>query len=167
MKQHLSRAHYRETYCERCLHISPDKESHQAHLQQQCEYRAAEHLDGISHNQHRALSRKSNKTYTESQKWFVIWDIVLPGKTRASSPYVEPGLSQDIHEFREYLRGYGPSTLRRQIQEAGIALESRQTDEDAVFQAASNRALDMLFDHWAARMAAEEGPYNAMMPVGN
>ncbi|KAK7985786.1 hypothetical protein PG988_003408 [Apiospora saccharicola] len=167
VKQHLSRAHYRETYCERCLHISSNKESHQAHLQQQCEYRAPELLVGISHDQHRALSRKSNRAHTESQKWYGIWDIVLPGKTQPASPYIELGVSQDIHEFREYLHEHGPSTLRREIQAAGMTLESQQTDENTVFRAATNRALDMLFDHWAAGRSEEEAPCNTMMSVWN
>ncbi|KAK7915215.1 hypothetical protein PG985_012918 [Apiospora marii] len=167
VKQHLHRVHYRETYCERCLHVSPDKESHHVHLQQQCEYRPSELLDWISHEQHHALSRKSNKAYTETQKWFVIWDIVMPGKPRPTSPYMEPGLSQDIHEFQEYLLLHGPGTLRREIEAAGVSLESGDTNEENLFQVAANRAFDMLFQHWATGRPEEESSRNALVPAGN
>ncbi|KAK8123154.1 hypothetical protein PG984_011824 [Apiospora sp. TS-2023a] len=165
VKQHLARVHYREFYCERCLQVSKSKESHEAHLEQNCDYVSRDRLGTISHEQHRHLHRKSNKSSTESEKWFVVWDIVMPGKPRPSSPYMNPDLSQDLHEFQAYLRENLSIALRQELQADGIILQPEQPNEESLTEAASNRALSMLCDDWAARKAEEEQSYNGAMPV--
>jgi hypothetical protein len=123
VKQHLSRRHTPERYCQRCLETNfPDEQSLDRHINlNTCPLKDRALLEGLSHQQQRQLSRKSNPNLSEEDQWFAIWEItfpktLFPGLRRPISAYMDTGLSMDMRLFREYCSNHGPSTLTEQIE---------------------------------------------------
>ncbi|KAK3314013.1 hypothetical protein B0H66DRAFT_449378, partial [Apodospora peruviana] len=112
VKQHLHRRHTPGFYCEVCYAIFPDDDSHQDHiLLSQCRRQPNTQLDGISHAQQRALSRKSNPSLTEEEQWFDIWKILFPAFQHPFSAYIDAELSADLCLFREHWQRTGHEVL--------------------------------------------------------
>ncbi|KAK3332627.1 hypothetical protein B0T19DRAFT_473480 [Cercophora scortea] len=117
VKQHLARKHAPGLYCEFCLAVFADRDSHghQAHVQaRSCAYRACE-LPGMTHQQQRELSRKSNRHASEQDQWFAIWDVIFPDRSRPASAYMDPDLSEDLCHFREFAELHGPGILAAEL----------------------------------------------------
>lgn len=149
VKQHLARKHTPTFYCERCFTQFTEERSHQAHMREEterCRWDASARLDGISHQQHRELSRKSKTDLTESEKWFAIWDIVFPGHPKPSSPYMDPGLSEDFCSFREFSQSRGPAILAEELQTRGLFMS--HDGMDSSLQIAIARGFNTLFEEW-------------------
>ncbi|RFU34109.1 hypothetical protein B7463_g2198, partial [Scytalidium lignicola] len=117
VKQHISRRHTPERYCQRCLDTKfPDEQSLEQHLDLgTCPRNDPSMLDGISHHQQRQISRKSNSSLSEEDQWFAIWDILFPGHGRPISAHVEAGLSTHMRRLREYCSTHGPTALAEMI----------------------------------------------------
>lgn len=154
VKQHLTRNHTPTFYCQRCLVIFQDQETHERHVMcapgNYCTRNPSARLDGISPQQQRELSRKSNAAFSEAEKWFAIWDIVLPGHQRPSSPYVDGQLSEDCSLFQEHCLNHGPEILA-QVVEASGALSMAELDEEARSRALRHilrQGFDTIFERW-------------------
>ncbi|GAB1318386.1 hypothetical protein MFIFM68171_08596 [Madurella fahalii] len=156
---------HEEYYCERCKAIFQDKQSHEYHLQQPCVLDPDATLDGITHQQHRQLARRSNPALCESEQWFVIWDGLFPGRPRPSSAYLDTGLSEDLCQYREYVRRSGHEVLAQELQRRGIRLSLQRQDADAdadgavqeaAVREAMSRSLDLLFDDWLSSRGDSE-----------
>jgi hypothetical protein len=123
VKQHLTRQHTPKRYCQRCLETNfLDEQSLDSHMiLNTCLFKNRALLEGLSHQQQRQLSSKSNPNLSEEDQWFAIWEITFP-KTlfprlrRPISAYMDTGLSMDMRLFREYCSNHGPSTLTEQIE---------------------------------------------------
>jgi hypothetical protein len=136
VKQHLSRRHTPERYCQRCLETNfLDEQSLDSHMiLNTCSLKDRALLEGLSHQQQRQLSRKSNPNLSEEDQWFAIWEItfpkaLFPGLRRPISAYMDTGLSMDMRLFREYCSNHGPSTLTEQIESDPVWSRSEITSE--------------------------------------
>lgn len=120
VKQHLSRKHTPEHYCECCLVIFPDAGSHEEHVTHRngvwCTRDSTAELDGISHSKSRELSKKSNPRASEAEQWFQIWDTLLPTAVRPRSPYMDSEMSEDVCAFHEFFERRGPDILAEEMQ---------------------------------------------------
>jgi hypothetical protein len=116
-------------------------------------------LDGITHQQDRQLRKRSNPLLSESEQWFVIWDGLFPGHPRPSSAYLDSSLSEDLCQYREYVRRNGHEVLAQELRSRGILLSVQQQQDardhaendevqDAAIREAMLLSLDMLFDDW-------------------
>jgi hypothetical protein len=151
VKQHLVRKHAPDLYCDRCKVIFPDETNYQHHLGQECVLDETATLEGITHQQRRRLSKKSDGTLCESEQWFAMWDIIFPGRPRPSSAYLDHSLSEDICHYREFVERHGPDIITQEIQASGVLLKSQNSEgamEAALNKEALRRSLDMLFEHW-------------------
>lgn len=155
VKQHLTRSHAPEFYCEKCLVVFPNEEGKLTHFREElylCTFQRSRPLEGITNEQQRKLSRKSDKSLSEYEKWFVVWDIVFPGHDRPSSPYLDLELSRDLNHFREFSERRGVAVLVEVMCEEGlVTLEGDEAN--SIAQRAANRAMRSLFDEWVGQRA--------------
>ncbi|KAG7288348.1 hypothetical protein NEMBOFW57_007879, partial [Staphylotrichum longicolle] len=118
VKHNLNRGHCPEFYCGRCSRIFPDERSHQEHVADPaglfCPPSAQ--LDGLTHEQRRQLSRKSNPKSTVEEQWFVLWEIVFPNRPRPVSPYQDANVSEELWSFRAHWDTYSETILDRAAQ---------------------------------------------------
>lgn len=134
VKQHLHRQHTPEFYCQRCFKTDfLDQQSLQSHVNLgTCPIEDPAILEGISNQQQKQLSRKSNPSLSEEDQWFAIWTILFPGVQRPLSAYMDTGVSEDMRLFREYCLTRGPAALGEQIESnpawsgADVTAEQRQ-----------------------------------------
>ncbi|KAH6975069.1 hypothetical protein BKA56DRAFT_82828 [Ilyonectria sp. MPI-CAGE-AT-0026] len=130
VKQHLTRKHTPEFYCECCCATFDNEDSHRRHVThvsgEVCVHDPTVVLDGISHQQHRRLSKKSDFKLTDQEQWFSVWDILFPGSQRPDSAYLDFGLSEETSSFREYCFQYGPATLDQALADEIPEVERRQ-----------------------------------------
>lgn len=160
VKQHLTRNHTPEFYCEFCLLISLDEESHQKHIRSRlCSYKSCE-FNGITHGQQRLLSRKSKSKLSESDQWFVIWDIVFPDQPRPASSYVDQDLSEEMSQFREYAQAFGPAVLAEEIR-AHLSSANAETGPESLgegtglnIESVVSHGMSILFEAWLSRRAS-------------
>ncbi len=159
VKQHLTRNHT-PIFCQRCLAIFQDHDSLEKHVGAQetlpCTLKRLAQLDGISPRQQQELSRKLDSSLTEPERWFKIWDIVLPRRARPSSPYMDDQLSEDCAAFHNHCLSRGPEFLAREIETSGImtlASLDEETRRD-VLQETLAQGLDLFLQSWVPpRMA--------------
>lgn len=153
VKQHLHRNHTPDFYCEHCLLISLDKESHERHIEfRGCSYKSCE-FNGILHAQRHKLSKKSDPNLTESDQWFSIWEILFPEQPRPASCYMDPDLSEDLCQFLEYTQRLGPAMLAEAIQANVPTATSEMLSEetDSILQSVISLGLNALLDEWLSR----------------
>ena len=156
VKQHLDRKHAPDFYCEFCLLISLDEESHQNHVKsRRCSFQSCE-FTGITHYQRHQLSRKSKPNLSESDQWFAIWDIVFPEQPRPTSAYMDPDLSEDLCQFREYAQRLGPARLAEVMQANApvAALEMLQEEIGSILESVISQGLNTLFEDWLSSRAS-------------
>jgi len=120
VKQHLNRRHYREFYCPRCFLVFKDEQACSHHTSGVICQPSSGRLDGISHHQRNALTKKSNPKLNEEGQWFAIWEILFPGHKRPDSPYLDPELSTDFFEFQQYSAERGPAILEEVLNDNTI-----------------------------------------------
>jgi hypothetical protein len=148
VKQHLHRRHTPESYCERCLFIFPNDQSHQDHIiNALCRREPHAQLDGISHSQHRELCKKSNPAFTEENQWFAIWDILFPESERPFSAYIDSELSVDLCLFREHWQNSGQDALLdvlRSNQWVSMSAEELETQGRRILA----EGLDRIYEDW-------------------
>lgn len=153
VKQHLARRHTPERYCQLCFETSFTTErSLQNHIKERsCSSQDPSTLKGISYDQHRQLSKKSNPALGEEGQWFAIWDVIFPeSPDKPVSAYIDTGLSVEMRLFREYSYSFGPAMLREQIMSNPDCMRQDSTEED------QQRSLDRvitegithLFETW-------------------
>ncbi|KAH8714769.1 hypothetical protein BGZ61DRAFT_348901, partial [Ilyonectria robusta] len=158
VKQHMARKHTPAFYCERCLVIFSDKQSHQGHIRHSHRtWDSSMELDGISHEQHRELSHKSKPNLSESENWFRIWGIVFPNQPPPASAFMDPDLSEDLCRFREFFQRQGPATLVEELRTNGI---SSLADEDVTLSLHEilNRGLNRLYQEWLSTTTPSARP---------
>ncbi|GAB1311482.1 hypothetical protein MFIFM68171_01692 [Madurella fahalii] len=152
VKQHLSRRHTPDFYCEFCMAVFSDQEDHQRHVQSRsCSYRSCK-FTGITHQQHRQLSRRSKPNLSEQERWFAIWDIVFPSHPRPASAYMDSDLSEDLCQFREFAQLRGPAMILAEIQANHRASMSELTEAQAssALELTISRGVFTLFEAWLA-----------------
>ncbi|KAH6989653.1 hypothetical protein BKA56DRAFT_258911 [Ilyonectria sp. MPI-CAGE-AT-0026] len=153
VKQHLARRHTPERYCQLCFETSfATERSLQNHIKERsCSGQDPSTLKGISYDQHRQLSKKSNPVLGEEGQWFAIWDVIFPeSPDKPVSAYIDTGLSVEMWLFREYSYSFGPAMLREQIMSDPDCMRQESTEED------QQRSLDRviaegithLFETW-------------------
>ncbi|KAL6400185.1 homeobox protein hoy1 [Ilyonectria robusta] len=153
VKQHLARRHTPERYCQLCFETSfATERSLRDHIKERsCSSQDPSTLKGISYDQHRQLSKKSNPALGEEGQWFAIWDVIFPeSPDKPVSAYIDTGLSVEMRLFREYSYSFGPAMLREQIMSNPNCMRQDSTEED------QQRSLDRviaegithLFETW-------------------
>ncbi len=164
MKQHLSRKHAPPFYCEFCLAVLPDKESHEIHVRsigKTCSYRECR-FPGITHQQQRELSRKLKPNLSEREGWFTVWDIVFPGQPRPSSPYIDMDISEDLCYFKEYLEARVPAVIAAEVQASmhagGYSVANPEELTAAMLPQVISSCFTRLFDDWLAERASRPQP---------
>ncbi|KFY16490.1 hypothetical protein V492_01287 [Pseudogymnoascus sp. VKM F-4246] len=160
VKQHLSRRHTPDRYCQRCLSTNfCDEQTLQGHVDlNTCLRNDPTALEGISNEQQKRLSRKSDSKINEEGQWFVIWEILFIRRARPSSAYMETGLSMELGLFREYCSTHGPSTIEEQLLSDPIWAGSETTiEERQVYnQMVLARGLNRLFEEYRRSTSALE-----------
>lgn len=132
-------------YCPSCLIIFPDEPNYDQHVRSgTCSHQPCK-FNGITHQQQRKISKRSKPNTTDSERWFVIWDIVFPDQTRPASAYMDSELSEDLSRFKEFAQARGPAVMAAEIQANCSA-----ADPGPVLEAAISRGFDVLFETWLA-----------------
>jgi hypothetical protein len=118
VKQHLNREHIPEYYCQRCFKTDfRTKQDHQSHVNlSACPIEDPTVLNGLSPQQQRQLSRKSNRSFSEEEQWFAMWIILFPNIQRPLSAYMDNSVSEDMRLFREYCLARGPAALEARLE---------------------------------------------------
>ncbi|KAG7285034.1 hypothetical protein NEMBOFW57_009652 [Staphylotrichum longicolle] len=158
VKQHLTRKHSPEFYCDRCSTIFPNDQSRRRHVNHEAGRSClpSSQLDGITHQQRVQMSRKSDRKLSEEEQWFVIWDIVFPGRRRPDSPYRDENISAGLYSFRRYCQTHGPALLDDEMQ--SMIASNTWSDLDIsgegrrhILEWALDEGLDRVFGAWRSR----------------
>ncbi len=159
VKQHIDRKHSPRFYCECCLIIFSEAESHERHIRhERCSWDPATRLEGISHQQRRRLSRKFNRDLSESERWFAFWDIVLPDQPRPPSPYIDQTLSEDLCRYQNFVQSRGPAIL---LEELRATSEIRSLSDEAMassLQSMLDQGLNRIHEEWLSTYTAIARP---------
>lgn len=160
VKQHLNREHIPEYYCQRCFKTDfRTKQDHQSHVNlSACPIEDPTILNGLSPQQQRQLSRKSNPSFSEEEQWFAMWIILFPRVQQPLSAYMDNGVSEDMRLFREYCLTRGPAALEVQLESnpawsrASVTTEQRQIHLRRVIA----QGIDSLFEEFLLAIPSPE-----------
>jgi hypothetical protein len=156
VKQHLARKHHGKPYCPRCLNIFKNDSARDTHLRGQpgtiCEIRPLSAFESstvpeglISDDQKKTLEQYSTRGAKEEEQWFVIWDVVFPGRPRPPSAYVEGDISEDLASYQEFSLSKGLAFLLEGLNKKGIAVSKEQ------LEATFREITDNTFKAWVAQ----------------
>ncbi|KAK3386737.1 hypothetical protein B0H63DRAFT_540787 [Podospora didyma] len=150
VKQHIDRKHAPKFYCTRCFIIFPDQQCLNHHDRNViCRRDPSASLDGITYQQHRQLTRKSQSHASDAEKWFAVWDIVFPDTPRPSSAYVNQDLSQDLCLFQEFEESRGSAILLEELRASGIpSLSDEETS--STLARVLRQGLSRVHEQWLA-----------------
>ncbi|KAK3309474.1 uncharacterized protein B0T15DRAFT_4091 [Chaetomium strumarium] len=158
VKQHLTRKHCPEFYCDRCSTIFPDDQRHRKHIDNPdglfC--RPSSVLDGLSHQQRSRLLRKADPKLSEEERWFAIWDIAFHGRARPCSAYRNADDSEELCSFHEYCHTHGPALLGSEIEsmmQSGrwSGPELSADDIQRILRYVFEEAFDHMYGGWHSR----------------
>jgi len=159
VKQHLFRNHVPRFYCQRCLVTFEEQLAYDLHIQSPpghvCTRNSSARLDGISREQHLQLCRKNTrlKESSEVDKWYIIWDIAFPDRSRPTSPYLDMQLTEDCASLKEHFLSNGPDILRQEIVSDLALLMSDSTEKmmTEVLGRAIQAGINNIVDSWTWR----------------
>lgn len=143
IKHHIARIHTPKFYCERCLVVLSDHDSHQAHITHgDCTRDPSTRLNGVSYQQRERINLRPDRQLSLQGQWFAIWDILFPGVTKPASIYI------DMDKYGGLLKKhYDPTMLFSQFLSA---LARRPPTSLAEMESILNEAISqddhMLFD---------------------
>ncbi|KAH7151739.1 hypothetical protein B0J13DRAFT_619363 [Dactylonectria estremocensis] len=93
------------------------------------------------------IAQATAPTFTDLEKWFAMWDIVFPGQPRPRSAYMDPDLSGDLSQFREFSNIHGATMLLEELRASGILpLSDEGTALD--IHEVPRRGLEMVQQEW-------------------
>lgn len=153
VKQHLFRTHRFPIYCPVCCQtftLATDRDDHTR--LRSCLEGSAANLEGVSEEQRDRLSRRVNRSLSEEQQWFTIWDILFPDCPRPTSPYYDPNLAENMMAFRDFMASQGPTIMSNALSSSGSVLWSMPDGEQDLeaFQARIlGRGLQAIWEEWA------------------
>ncbi|KAE9362873.1 hypothetical protein N431DRAFT_424261, partial [Stipitochalara longipes BDJ] len=154
VKQHLTRAHYSELYCQSCQAIDfRDEASLQRHVRAgKCSYRDPSTSDRISNHQRGQLTRKSKGNASVEDQWFAIWGIVFGKHPRPSSIYLDANLTLQMLQFRAYCCLRGPTILREHVESDPVWMQLEATAEQrqTYLESVILQGINSLFEDWHA-----------------
>ncbi|OBT67903.1 hypothetical protein VE03_02433 [Pseudogymnoascus sp. 23342-1-I1] len=149
VKQHLTRIHTPERYCQRCLASDfCDEPALQDHLDlNTCPRNDPTSLEGISNKQHKELSRKSKTGIGKEEQWFAIWEILFAGCARPRSVYMDTEVSMELRLFRDYCDTREADVVRGLYEADPVwsgesTVEQRQAFVQMVFAQGMNRVFE-------------------------
>ncbi|KAF6817944.1 hypothetical protein CSOJ01_02081 [Colletotrichum sojae] len=159
VKQHLYRFHEAPISCACCGAEFPDERLRDEHVRaRRClvvERRGPFFSGGLTRAQRLEVSRRANPKESEEEQWFAIWDVIFPGEPRPASAYVDAEMSQDLCAYREFHAREGADILLAYLAACDPVLAERSASHD---RAVLSRALDSIYDHWAARRGLRAPP---------
>jgi len=154
VKQHLYRSHKKPIRCRRCQSVFPNRAACDSHQAVDCVRQPEIIDDGINEDQASELSNRGSSSLTQEQRWFVMWQIVLPGVPEPASPYIDDDLSEDMCEFREFYQRHGSAILLDHIRTTpSWSQEDEDRVRDAFWAEILDLALDNLYHRWLAQRA--------------
>lgn len=169
VKQHINRKHMRPSfYCQRCLLVFEDEPTLRAHVKQRlepCTQNSGAWPDGINLEQQRQLSKKPKTPGTIEAKWFEIWDIVMPGRPRPKSAYIDSRLADCCSKFREHWENNGAELLVRAVRDSGI-MSMTEVDEDTrehTLHRILEEGLAMIWEAWSPPQTSSQPPENSVL----
>ena len=152
VKQHLTRAHYSELYCQSCqANNFRDDESLQRHIRvAKCSYRDPSTSDRMSNHQRGQLTRKSKGNTSVEDQWFAIWGIIFGQHPRPSSIYLDANLTRQMLQFRAYCCLRGPTLLREHIESnsSWIQPETAEEQQQTCLERVILQGINILFENW-------------------
>jgi hypothetical protein len=169
VKQHLTRIHNPEFYCDRCSTIFPDQQARHRHISHPAGLFCTPslQLDGISHHQKTQLSRKSNSKLSEEQQWFALWEIVFPGCERPASAYRDADVSEELCAFRDYCATYSEAALDDAMQAMvdtgqwpGFGMVARE-ERQRIVRWISRDGFELAYAGWRSTRASDLGQSNS------
>lgn len=160
VKQHLYKFHEAPISCACCGAEFPDEADRDEHLRaRRClVVERGPAPEGLTRAQRLEVSRRANPKDSEEEQWFAIWDVVFPGEPRPPSAYVDAELSQDLCAYREFHASRGADILLDYLAACDPALAGRLERSVAHDRAVLGRALDSIYEHWAARRGLRAPP---------
>ncbi|OTA95202.1 hypothetical protein M434DRAFT_393942 [Hypoxylon sp. CO27-5] len=114
VKQHLIRYHSAGIYCPRCYETFSqisDLESHQRQ-NKVCKKSPEKEISGITATQKEWLSRRSNSTLTEEEKWREIYAFLFGDCPKSICPYIDLDLPEEVNWLRDYVVSEAPGRLK-------------------------------------------------------
>lgn len=154
VKQHLQLVHAPEFYCQRCLDVFENEQNLEAHtsaLNVACTRDGSKSLNGITYQQRGKLAFKSKVQLSESDRWFVIWDIVFPKNPRPASAYVDQSLSEDLCHFVDFFQAQGRRILSETIQSGSFpSVSAGDPCLATLLPELFSRGFDQVHENWLA-----------------
>ncbi|KAF6805617.1 hypothetical protein CMUS01_14573 [Colletotrichum musicola] len=167
VKQHLYRFHEAPISCACCGAEFPDERLRDEHVRaRRCLVveRPGFFSGGLTRAQRLEVSRRANPKESEEEQWFAIWDVIFPGEPRPASAYVDAELSQDLCAYREFHAREGADILLAYLAACDPVLAGHVERSASCDRAVLSRALDSIYDHWAARRGLRAQPADLPTP---
>ncbi|KAB5554605.1 hypothetical protein GE09DRAFT_1222092 [Coniochaeta sp. 2T2.1] len=90
VKQHVTRRHKLPIYCASCMDIFTTSTLRDEHTRARtCPTRPFVVFDGVTEEQKQLLARRISSRHCEEDQWYTVFDILFPGHSRPSSPYID------------------------------------------------------------------------------
>ncbi|KAF0332108.1 het and ankyrin domain protein, partial [Colletotrichum asianum] len=97
VKQHLAQKHLQPPFCENCgLQFGTDEERFIHSTLPQCPKRQYSIPSGITPMQRERLRTRATRNQSLSSQWFMLWDVLFPGRPRPGSAYMEDPMREAV-----------------------------------------------------------------------
>ncbi|KAK4167489.1 hypothetical protein QBC43DRAFT_311964 [Cladorrhinum sp. PSN259] len=105
VREHLATAHQRPFYCPACGTIFKSASASNRHIEAQtCSVRVIsfDEIEGVPEDDMARLNRwEPQRSQSEEERWYSIWEILFPGVERPSTPYLSRGNRTDYGRGQE------------------------------------------------------------------
>ncbi|KAH7130909.1 hypothetical protein EDB81DRAFT_807673 [Dactylonectria macrodidyma] len=118
VKQHIQRRHSQEQvdfYCPTCYEIFPSAIPRDVHVRSRgCDapaYPGGDNSEGASLEAQHLLKSRVDRTLTQVDQWFAIWDILFKDKSRPANPYLGTVMEETMRMIRVFSRQEAPQLV--------------------------------------------------------
>ena len=113
LKQHLGRHHMQPIHCPVCGDLFDTHRLRFEHIRKKACHARDFHLDGMTRSQQEMI-QVVPRNRTPEERWFIMWDIIFPGKPRPASPFVGDPWIEVVQTHQQLLKKNHPEPASRQ-----------------------------------------------------
>ncbi|KIW13105.1 hypothetical protein PV08_08292 [Exophiala spinifera] len=147
VKQHLSRHHSYPIYCLNCMATFDSEEVRDLHFgARSCEGRPMIQWEAVTEAQKRQLQVRVPPGMSETDQWYIVFDILFPGVPRPHSPFVDSELSEELSCFQDFATAQGPAIITGLLAENGLV--SNMADMTAFNDTIVANGLQAIFERY-------------------
>ncbi|KAI1390288.1 Clr5 domain-containing protein [Hypoxylon trugodes] len=171
VRQHIRRAHMQPIHCPICGIVFKEETSLNGHLVDRMCSKRDFNIEGVPPADFLRLTIPYGKMWSDEDKWYHIWDVVLPGLDRPPSPYFDITTNPNynplmLNAYKECIAASLPTLITERLSSSTLASRDlRGADVYEDIQRAVNDSLHESLNEFLTKFGSGDFPNSSTTSI--